>query len=130
MKICFFFFTVALTVGFWSSGCSSGAKQVQGTYQVTGSSGVTANITYAPSGQGSTSYAVNQTLPWQDNFTAYETEGGYTGSYVSLIATNDLPNGSNNAASSVTVTILENGKVFQTGSTNGGGSSVTLLGYF
>ncbi len=123
---------LALTFLVWeAAGCSGGAKQVQGTYQVTGSSGVTVNIVYAQSGYGSNSQAISQTLPWSSTFTAYETEGSYQGTYVYLAATNDLPNIAANQQSAITITILENGTVFQSPDyTNGGGSSVTLLGYF
>lgn len=104
---------------------------MQGTYQVTGSAGVTVNLVYALSGYGSNSQAVSQTLPWSTTFTGYESEGSYQGTYVYLMATNDLPNTAGNQQSSVTITILENGSVFQSPNyVNGGGSSVTLLGYF
>jgi hypothetical protein len=108
-------------------GCG-GPKQVSGTYEVTGSPGTVANITYAPSGLGSNSTAVSQTLPWQSTFTGYETEGNYQGTYVFLSALNDAPI---TASSSVTITILEDNAIFQQPNyIQGGGNAVTLFGYF
>ncbi len=123
--------TASLILAFLgASGCGSGANSVKGTYQVTGSSGVSVNITYAPSGVGSSSQVTNQTLPWQVDFNATESEGGYQGSYVFLSAVNDYPNGTN-CASAITITIQENGKNFQNPNyVNCGGGAVTLFGYF
>ncbi len=109
------------------TGCG-GPKAVTGTYEVTGSAGVVANITYAPSGLGSNSTAVSQTLPWQSKFNGYETEGSYQGTYVFLSAVNDAPAAS---SSSITITILEDNQVYQQPNyTIGGGNPVTLFGYF
>ncbi len=132
MKKTKLFSGLGLSLLVWvATGCGTGPKQVQGTYTVTGSSGVTVNIVYALSGYGSNSQAISQTLPWSATFNAYESEGNYQGTYVYLMATNDLPNIAANQQSAVTILIQENGSTFQAPNyTNGGGSSVTLLGYF
>jgi hypothetical protein len=127
-KASFYLFTLGLSVLLMGLMSCGGAKEVSGTYEVTGSAGVVANITYAPSGLGSNSTAVSQTLPWQSQFTGYETEGSYQGSYVFLSAVNDAPAAS---SSSITITILEDNQVYQQPNyTIGGGNPVTLFGYF
>jgi hypothetical protein len=121
----FYLFTAALTLLIW--GCA-GPKQVQGTYKVTGSAGVTANIIYAANGLGGNSTANNQVLPWQTTFSAYESEGNYQGTYVFLSAVNDAPSTS---STSITITILEDNAVYQSPNyTAGGGNPITLLGNF
>jgi hypothetical protein len=122
----FCLFTCAL-VFFGLISCG-GPKEISGTYEVTGSAGVVANITYAVSGIGSNSTAVSQTLPWQTKFTGYETEGSYQGTYVFLSAINDAPT---TTSSSITITVLEDNSVFQQPDYQIGGQvPITILGYF
>lgn len=124
----FYILSLGLTLLVWSLVSCTGPKQVTGIYKVTGSSGAVANITYAPSGLGGNSQVNNQTLPWQAQFSGYESEGSYQGTYVYLSAVNDAPASSN---SSVTITILEDNSVFQQPDYEiGGSNAVTLFGYF
>jgi len=127
----FHIFTIGLTFIFLGlTGCG-GPKAITGTYEVTGSAGVVANITYAPSGLGSNSTAVSQTLPWQSKFNGFETEGSYQGTYVFLSALNTAPATPSNSSSSITITILEDTAVYQQPNYEmGGQGAVTLFGYF
>ena len=127
-KPSFYIFTFGLAFLMGGLVSCGGPKEVYGTYEVTGTAGTVANITYAPSGLGSNATAVSQTLPWQTQFTGYETEGSYQGTYVFLSAVNDAPA---TASSSITITILEDNQVYQQPNyTIGGGNPVTLFGYF
>ena len=124
----FFIHCCGLSLMFWGIVGCSGPKQVQGTYKVTGTPGAVVNIVYAPNGLASNSQAVSQTLPWQAQFTGYETEGNYQGTYVFLSAFNDAPT---TASSSVTISILEDNALFQQPDWEiGGQNAVTELGYF
>jgi hypothetical protein len=112
-------------------GGSCGPKKVQGEYDVTGSTGVsTASITFASPIQ-SNAQATSVSLPWSYSFPGTITEGTYQGTYVYLYAQVDT--GSSPAA--VTVTIKENGDVFQqatTTVTSGSptGAAVSVSGSF
>lgn len=124
----FYLFTFGFAFLVWGLVSCGGPKEVYGTYEVTGTAGVVANITYAPSGLGSNATAVSQTLPWQATFTGYETEGSYQGTYVFLSAVNDAPT---NSSSSITITVLEDNSVYQQPDYQiGGGVPITILGYF
>ena len=127
-KAKFYILCSGLSLMIWSLMSCGGPKQVQGTYEVTGSPGVVANIVYAANGLGGNSTANNQTLPWQTTFTGYESEGNYQGTYVFLSAVNDA---APNSSTSVTITILENNSTFQQPNyAIGGGNPITLFGYF
>jgi hypothetical protein len=127
-KAKFYILCSSLSLMIWSLMSCGGPKQVQGTYEVTGSPGVVANIVYAANGLGGNSTANNQTLPWQTTFTGYESEGNYQGTYVFLSAVNDAPS---NSSTSVTIAILEDTASFQQPNyAAGGGNPITLFGYF
>jgi hypothetical protein len=127
-KSSFYIFTLGLTLMVWGLISCGGPKEVTGTYEVTGSPGVIANITYAPSGLNSNTAAVSQTLPWQTTFTGTETEGSYEGSYVFLSAVNDAPT---TASSSITITVLEDNSIYQQPDYQIGGQvPITILGNF
>ena len=84
-------------------------------YQVTGSA-ATVNITYANAGGGPVKES-NVAVPWSHNFTA----GSQAGVYIS--AQNDGESGS------VTVTITEDGTVFQTTTSNGAHVTAEASGF-
>jgi hypothetical protein len=124
----FYIFSLGLALMVGDLVSCGGPKQITGTYKVTGSPGAVANITYAPSGLDGNSVAINQTLPWQTQFTAYESEGSYQGTYVYLSALNDALVSS---SSSITITVLEDNSVYQQPDyETGGGNAVTIIGNF
>jgi len=93
-------------------GANCGPKKVQGEYDVTGSGVSTASITFASPTQ-SNAQAISVSLPWSYSFPGTITEGAYQGTYVYLYAQAD----SGSFPSSITVTIKENGNVFQQATT-------------
>ena len=105
-------------------GCASGPKSVAGEYQVTGSSGVaSASVTYLlPTGVSAA--AISVTLPWTYSFTGVESEGNYAGTNVSLSAQN------NSNAGSVTVTIVDNGRIYQQSWATWPQAAITIAGNF
>ncbi len=110
------------------SGSSCGPKHVTLEYDVTGSGGVTnsASITYASPIQ-SNAATLGVSLPWTISLPATITEGTYMGTYVYLYAQN---NGSD-ASSALTVTIKENGAIFNQASTIGAfPAAVSIYGTF
>jgi len=117
---------VPMTVLWLLTGCG-GPKVVQGEYDVNGSAGAVANINYAPNGVGSNVTVNNQTLPWSVQFTGYESEGSYTGTYVFLSALIVPPS---TASTAVTITIREAGANYQQNYQNGVNNAVTILGNF
>ena len=126
MNRAFFFLLawgLALGLGLTLSVSSCGPKRVTGEYDVTGSAGV-ASVTYA-SPTNSNTQAISVTLPWTYSFPVSITEGPYLGTLVYLAAQNDSGSGS------VTVTIKEDGNIFQQRETIGGyPAAVTVNGTF
>ena len=111
-------------------GASCGPKKVQGGYDVTGSGVLTASITFASPTQ-SNAQASGVTLPWSYSFPGTITEGTYQGTYVYIYA--QVDSGSSPAA--VTVTIKENGNIFQQATTtiasgSPAGAAVSVSGTF
>jgi hypothetical protein len=82
-------------------------------------------VTYAVPTGGNTA-AISVTLPWSYSFTGVETEGSYQGTAVYLSAYNDSSTGS------VTVTILQNGRVYEQSWETwiSGQPAVTIVGNF
>jgi hypothetical protein len=114
-------------LGLSLSGSSCGPKKVTAEYIVTltGAGGpATASITYAAPYQ-SDAVSISLSSPWTFSFPATITEGVYTGTYVFLYAQND------SNAGELSVTILEDGRLFGQASTIGGfPAAVTVNGNF
>ena len=112
-------------LGLALSGATCGPKKVTAEYIVTGVGGAaTASITYASPYQSNASATSISLLssPWTFSFPATITEGVYTGSYVFLYAQNDSGSGL------LSVTIMEDQRVFGAASTIGGFPAAVSVG--